>query len=66
VGCNNGGFLIYRSDDPFQGGWVQTSKLVFPPQWGSEAPGELKNEDPYVSSQMVLLPTLYWTLVISL
>ena len=48
VGCNSGSFKIYRSDDVFAGGWHFVTTLAFPPQWGSEAPGELKNEDPYL------------------
>lgn len=48
VGCNSGSFKIYRSDDVFAGGWHFVTTLAFPPQWGSAAPGELKNEDPYL------------------
>lgn len=48
VGCNSGGFNVFRSDDPFQGGWVHVTKLSFPPQWSGDAPSELKNEDPYM------------------
>eukprot|EP00656_Telonema_subtile_P009402 TRINITY_DN14412_c0_g1_i1.p1 TRINITY_DN14412_c0_g1~~TRINITY_DN14412_c0_g1_i1.p1 ORF type:complete len:400 (-),score=66.02 TRINITY_DN14412_c0_g1_i1:298-1497(-) len=48
VGCNNGGFKIYRSEDPFSGGWIYETTLDFPPAWGSDAPGELRNEDPYM------------------
>jgi hypothetical protein len=46
VGCNSGGFKVYKSDDPFQqgGGWTHVTTMVFPPEWGSDAPGELKNE----------------------
>lgn len=46
VGCNNGAFVIYRSDDPEKGNWVQVSKLEFPASWGV---GEyIKAEDPYL------------------
>ena len=49
VGCNSGGFQIYRNDDVFDPSspWAHVTTLVFPPEWGSAAPGELKNEDPY-------------------
>lgn len=36
------------SEDPFLGGWEHYSTMTFPPEWGSDAPGELKNEDPYL------------------
>tara|TARA_B110000208_G_C11774792_1_gene431597 strand:+ start:1265 stop:2497 length:1233 start_codon:yes stop_codon:yes gene_type:complete len=48
-GCNNGGFTIYRSDDIWQGKWHRVGgALAWPPSWGSAAPGELRNEDPYL------------------
>ena len=48
VGCNDGSFQIYRSDDIFAGRWSLVTTLAFPPAWSSAAPGYLKNEDPYL------------------
>jgi len=48
VGCNDGGFQIYKSDDVFQGEWMMVTTLAFPPAWSSAAPAYLKNEDPYL------------------
>ena len=50
VGCNNGGFTIFRSDDVFSGDdWVEVTKMAFPPSWGTGALAPyLKNEDPYL------------------
>ncbi len=33
VGCNNGGFNIYRSTDVFHGDWTHVTKLEFPESW---------------------------------
>ena len=33
VGCNSGGFNIYRSADVFHGDWVHVTKLEFPESW---------------------------------
>ena len=48
VGCNNGGFTLYRSDDVFAGGWSKVTTLQFPPEWSRSAPAYLRNEDPYL------------------
>ena len=48
VGCSNGGFTVYRCDDPFAGGWTYVTTMAFPPQWSADAPAELKNEDPFL------------------
>ena len=48
VGCNDGGFHIYKSDDVFAGKWTQVTTMAFPPSWGANAPSYLKNEDPYL------------------
>lgn len=48
VGCNGGGFKVYRSDDVFGGKWAFVTTMDFPPAWGGDAKQYLKNEDPYM------------------
>ena len=48
VGCNNGGFKVYKSEDVFSGEWEFVSTMSFPDSWGGSAKEYLKNEDPYL------------------
>jgi len=48
VGCKDGGFRVYRSDDVFGGEWEFVTTMAFPPAWGGDAKEYLKNEDPYL------------------
>eukprot|EP00750_Incisomonas_marina_P020695 INCI4074.11.p1 GENE.INCI4074.11~~INCI4074.11.p1 ORF type:complete len:492 (-),score=45.36 INCI4074.11:1168-2643(-) len=45
-GCNNNGFSIFRTEDPFEGNWVKVTVMDFPTAWIQ--PSELRNEDPYL------------------
>lgn len=49
VGCNDGGFKIYRSEgDPSLGNWTKVVTLVFPPKWGGGHSPYIRCEDPYL------------------
>eukprot|EP00658_Telonema_sp_P-2_P068856 TRINITY_DN5785_c0_g1_i2.p1 TRINITY_DN5785_c0_g1~~TRINITY_DN5785_c0_g1_i2.p1 ORF type:complete len:291 (+),score=36.21 TRINITY_DN5785_c0_g1_i2:118-990(+) len=48
VGCNNGGFSIWRSDNIFSGKWQKVTTLEFPSSWGAGSSPYLRNEDPYI------------------
>lgn len=48
VFCNNGDWVLLRSDDVFAGHWTPVQSLNFPPSWGGESSPYLRNEDPYL------------------
>lgn len=50
VGCNNGGFEIYRTDNPFNDSnenWEFVTTMDFPKEW-KYPQDELRSEDPYL------------------
>lgn len=47
VGCNDGGFKIYRTEDVFEGNWSYINTMDFPVSWGGHGAESqyLKNEE---------------------